>query len=153
MMLRDAIDHMNWLAEHSENEKTFRYTTSYSYFAPYWDWDYQYWSINRFYWYGFKTWLKSGLWSWKNFKKLNVIYSFPPFSKCYLDGRMDFSNLSNNVWFWISWDHEKTPRYVKGGLKEFDWLLFVWIVFHFKFIYGHYGHYEINLTNNLTYLT
>ena len=49
---------------------------------------------------------------------------------------------------------KRHPDTCKGaGLKEFDWLLFVWIVFHFKFIYGHYGHYEINLTNNLTYLT
>ena len=84
MMLRDAIDHMNWLAEHGKNEKTFRYTTSYSYLAPYWNWHYQYWSIDRFYWYGFKTWLNSGLWNWENFKiDCDFFHSSPPFSNCF----------------------------------------------------------------------
>ena len=150
--LRDAtVDHMELTVwTHEENEKTFQYNTSYSFISySNWDWYYQYWSINRIHWYGFKTSLTSGLWSWKTLK-LIVIFSF-------------FSTLLEVLPMMVEWTFQtrqtcdsgyleimKRHRYVKE-FDELDWLTAFCMDCISLFIYGHYGHHEINLTNNSTW--
>ena len=151
--LRDATYHMELTVwTHDENEKTFQYNTSYSFISYsnlewYYPRYYQYWSINRIHWYGFKTSLTSGLWSWKTLK-LIVIFSF-------------FSTLLEVLPMMVEWTFQtrqtcdsgyleimKRHRYVKE-FDELDWLTAMDCIS--LFIYGHYGHYEINLTNNSTW--